>query len=409
MSDIGLRLFQQLKSIDPNANKDDYFDEEARRWDLDALEEDLKIEQDRLRQQQPHIINNNNNNLNHQQQVTKTTETPMNINNVNNNPNANSIKHQLPVITQIHPSEDQDIDLQHNHRQHHLNVMNNSHPTNNGNPTQMPSPNASPSIDAEYQNNDEYHPPSNNVLITNNNDHNNNNMNNIHLNDSHQEQHQNTIIAQQPKRAKSKSPSKTPSSSSRKVRANNKSKSPSKSPSSSKKSKGGRKRKSGEFDHISSSIPPSKKQKKSGLGYINLKNKWNDAALKKLHSLKRQVRNSAWFWEPVDEIRHSAMNYYLVCQLPSDYGTICSRLEKHEYDDLDVFLRDCELVFINARMYNMPIHPVHKASMELERKFKDLMNTFVEQHCDRYGSDQTLICWQKARKDYKPFAVPVDD
>merc|ERR1719362_1694427 len=38
-------------------------------------------------------------------------------------------------------------------------------------------------------------------------------------------------------------------------------------------------------------------------------NEWNDEALKKLQTLKRTLKHSAWFWEPVQEVKHSAKHY----------------------------------------------------------------------------------------------------
>ena len=121
------------------------------------------------------------------------------------------------------------------------------------------------------------------------------------------------------------------------------------------------------------------------------------------------IRTLYRFWEPVQEVKHSAQYYSLVCPMASDYGTICKKLEDRRYGHLDVFLRDCELVFINARMYNTNIHAVHMASLKLEKKFKDLLNPLVEKHHGRHGSGRTLHYWKRARHDYLPFAVPIDE
>lgn len=109
------------------------------------------------------------------------------------------------------------------------------------------------------------------------------------------------------------------------------------------------------------------------------------------------------------EVKHSAQFYHLIVTQPSDFGTICSKLERREYADLDVFLRDCELVFINARMYNTAIHAVHMASIKLEKKFKQLLHPLVERLYKQYGSAKTMEYWNRARKNLMPFAVPIDE
>eukprot|EP01084_Bolivina_argentea_P270103 459207_1 len=357
MSNIGLRLFQQLKAIDPDVSRDDYFDEEQHSWDVEGLEEDLKVAEDRLQQTGSTSIHNNTTQI---QPLLPSLTTNTNISNINNNYNIQS----LPPINTI-PSTTNTINISNTTIAMPSNVSINTNPMNhisNGNmdedidirntmdtnPAQMPSPNASPSI--EYDPNDKdddmimdthTHIHTHNMSVVNNNA-------NININEMQ------PII---------------------------------------------RKRK-----NDNDILPIIKKQKLN-----NENNKWNDLALKKLFSLKRQVKNSGWFWEPVDEIKHSAPNYYLVCPLPSDYGTICNKLEKRQYNTLDEFLRDCELVFINARLYNTSVHAVHKASLNLEKKFKELMNTFVVQHSKEYGSQKTLYYWQNAKKNYKPFAVPIDE
>ena len=49
---------------------------------------------------------------------------------------------------------------------------------------------------------------------------------------------------------------------------------------------------------------------------------------------------------------------------------------------------------------------VHVASMNLEKKFKELMHVFVRENYKLYGSERTWDLWKKARSDFSPFAVP---
>ena len=136
---------------------------------------------------------------------------------------------------------------------------------------------------------------------------------------------------------------------------------------------------------------------------------WFAEAMETLTTLKAKVQNSAVFWKPVREVQDGARYYSLVCPLPMDFGTIWGKLDKRAYSTLDDFLRDCELVFINARLYNPPEHQVHKSSLCLETQFKLSMDRIVTRYGQNYGSAQTLRYWKKAKDDHRPFAVPVDE
>eukprot|EP01084_Bolivina_argentea_P118526 210289_1 len=310
---IGLRLFQQLKAIDSDVSRDDYFDEEHNTWDVEALEEDLKVTQDRLThtgsitlpnhthvpQQAPHgssllllnappihtsqsnelVLSNTNamHNTTDHHHHHNALSTPINFGELH--PPHHTLHHTLQPSTQRAINEDIDLSRTVSSQQ-----------TTDTTPSQMPSPNASPSIeyDASQTESDTDHmqmvAPPNNTL-------------NLNRNIVHTHRITNGIQTTAMKK--------------------------------------GIKRKAENAIHSVS--------KKRKIEPHHILNKWNEVALKKLHSLKRQVKNSAWFWEPVNEVKHSAPHYYLVCPMASDYGTICTKLEAYGYYDLDQFLRDCEL------------------------------------------------------------------
>ena len=57
-----------------------------------------------------------------------------------------------------------------------------------------------------------------------------------------------------------------------------------------------------------------------------------------------------------------------------DLGTIKTRLQSIQYDDLNDFARDVRLTFRNAMKYNPVTHNVHIAAMKLLREFEEDYN-----------------------------------
>eukprot|EP00485_Elphidium_margaritaceum_P019603 CAMPEP_0202730680 /NCGR_PEP_ID=MMETSP1385-20130828/186763_1 /ASSEMBLY_ACC=CAM_ASM_000861 /TAXON_ID=933848 /ORGANISM="Elphidium margaritaceum" /LENGTH=426 /DNA_ID=CAMNT_0049396959 /DNA_START=80 /DNA_END=1357 /DNA_ORIENTATION=- len=426
MSDIGLRLFQQLKSMNAQANKDDYFSDEQRSWNVRALEEHLLMAQQKsspsgMPQQQQQYAHSQppppQPPLTHSQlaQSSSRSQPPAtSFTHLNGNHVTVGKSDALPRMPSSSSSFPCDVNVTVTPTLHDLPLitMSNGHfnPDVSSMPAMqpmpvlmpiMPSPNGSPSIDYdETAVADVAHDANGNNGSTTSTTNGHGATLHSHLNchstangDSHvasssSQKTAEAVVSTMRKKKSTKSKSKSPA-----TKKSNKNGGATKK--SNKNGGGNRKRKASSADvydprnmdisSASSSVshdqattataqqqppPPPKKQRKS-TGKIVRKNEWNASALKKLYSLKRAVVNSAWFWEPVDEQKHTAPNYHLVCPCPSDYGTICTRLERFEYAHLDVFLRDCELVFINARMYNTSTHHVHAASLKLEKKFKE--------------------------------------
>jgi len=100
-----------------------------------------------------------------------------------------------------------------------------------------------------------------------------------------------------------------------------------------------------------------------------------------------------FFWEPVDEVRHTAPNYSKVILYPMDFGTIKHKLDTQQYVTIGECIRDCELVFLNARLYNKDGHYVYAESQKAQKFFmndKNGFRTIVFEH----GTDNDRIAWQ---------------
>jgi len=111
-----------------------------------------------------------------------------------------------------------------------------------------------------------------------------------------------------------------------------------------------------------------------------------------------------FFWEPVDEIRHTAPNYNKVIRFPMDFGTIKNKLDAQAYATIGECIRDCELVFFNARLYNKDGHYVYAESQKAQKFFMNEKNGFhsiVFEH----GNENDQKAWrtQHGLGQYGPF------
>jgi len=111
-----------------------------------------------------------------------------------------------------------------------------------------------------------------------------------------------------------------------------------------------------------------------------------------------------FFWEPVDEIRHTAPNYNKVIRFPMDFGTIKNKLDAQAYATIGECIRDCELVFFNARLYNKDGHYVYAESQKAQKFFMNEKNGFhsiVFEH----GNEKDQKAWrtQHGLGQYGPF------
>ena len=58
------------------------------------------------------------------------------------------------------------------------------------------------------------------------------------------------------------------------------------------------------------------------------------------------------FSNPVDFVELKIPDYPNVVKNPMDFGTIKMKLREHEYERIQDFMDDMELVFYNCRLYN---------------------------------------------------------
>ena len=98
--------------------------------------------------------------------------------------------------------------------------------------------------------------------------------------------------------------------------------------------------------------------------------------LKILLSISK-LEESFEFLEPVDYIKYNIPDYPKIIKNPRDLGSIKIKLENDEYETVQEFLNDIQLVWDNCHTYNPPMNHVTKLAKFCEKKFKkEFQKTF---------------------------------
>lgn len=96
----------------------------------------------------------------------------------------------------------------------------------------------------------------------------------------------------------------------------------------------------------------------------------NDKKCKDLLRALAKVPEAAIFMHPVDPIRDGCPTYLDEIEHPMDFGTVTTNLINGEYETMEDFKKDIELVFSNCRQFNPPAtFPVDCANA-VEKVFK---------------------------------------
>lgn len=78
-----------------------------------------------------------------------------------------------------------------------------------------------------------------------------------------------------------------------------------------------------------------------------------------------------WFLVPVTS--QIAPDYHTIIKAPMDLGTMRSKVEANDYDNLESFVADLVLVFQNCKTYNKPHTLVAHAGVDLEKHAWEIM------------------------------------
>jgi len=78
---------------------------------------------------------------------------------------------------------------------------------------------------------------------------------------------------------------------------------------------------------------------------------WEKAAQRLLTTLKRNPK-AYIFGEPVNVEALRIPDYHEIVKKPMDFGTVTTKLKENQYNKLQEFMDEMELVFYNCRLYN---------------------------------------------------------
>lgn len=83
-----------------------------------------------------------------------------------------------------------------------------------------------------------------------------------------------------------------------------------------------------------------------------------------------RIPDSIYFFKPVDPALDGAPDYYKYIQEPMCLLTIQQKLDNREYKSPDEFIRDMNLIWMNAEQYNHHTHLIYKGADTLAKKFQ---------------------------------------
>jgi bromodomain-containing factor 1 len=106
--------------------------------------------------------------------------------------------------------------------------------------------------------------------------------------------------------------------------------------------------------------------------------KWKtDRQFRHCHSILRELfkkSNAEFmfpFMEPVDIVKLKIPDYPKIVKRPMDVGTIRTKLESDEYENVSHFEADKRLVLRNCYKFNSPDNPVHQMGKRFEALFNE--------------------------------------
>ncbi|KAK5174943.1 transcription initiation at TATA-containing promoter protein [Saxophila tyrrhenica] len=96
--------------------------------------------------------------------------------------------------------------------------------------------------------------------------------------------------------------------------------------------------------------------------------------LEKVKNLKK-TKNSGPFAKPVDPVALNIPNYLTIIEKPMDLSTLETNLKKGEYNSVQAFADDFDMIISNTRRFNGDAHAVTQIGFNLEAYFRKAMET----------------------------------
>lgn len=109
--------------------------------------------------------------------------------------------------------------------------------------------------------------------------------------------------------------------------------------------------------------------------------------------------NAFFFFKPVDPEADGAPDYNTYIPQPMSFFKVQEKLDRQEYKTPDEFIKDVNLIWQNAKNYNMPVTLIYKAADNLSNKFNTLAGSLphVVPEEDQNNALQRLVELRFAR------------
>jgi hypothetical protein len=100
----------------------------------------------------------------------------------------------------------------------------------------------------------------------------------------------------------------------------------------------------------------------------------SDVAMQQCYKLLLVMKNHRWAWpfnQPVDPEKLGIPDYFNIIKKPMDLGSVEKKLLNNEYENIQEFADDVNLVWQNCMTYNQPDSDVVRMAEELKRIFAE--------------------------------------
>ena len=106
------------------------------------------------------------------------------------------------------------------------------------------------------------------------------------------------------------------------------------------------------------------------------------AKLMKIISTIKKLKEAYEFLEPVDYVKYNIPDYLDIIKYPSDLSKIQFKLENNNYQTIQLFLNDVQLIWDNCYTYNPPNNYISKYAQLCEKKFKKEFEKYFNLNID---------------------------
>ena len=108
----------------------------------------------------------------------------------------------------------------------------------------------------------------------------------------------------------------------------------------------------------------------------------------------------SWFYDPVDEIKHQAPDYYRIIKSPIHFSLITHRLSNKYYSTYQQFYDDVNLLFNNAKLYNLSDNIVHQTAVRMQNVFNSSYEKLMKQLQQDHQQPQSVPTTVKKQSNH---------